>query len=93
VLGAIDIASTAILVVMMLVLGNTIAMNTRERTSEHGVMRALGFSPRHIAALVFGEALLVGTLGGVAGVGLAYALVQGAIADAVEESLGALFPY
>ena len=46
VLTAVNIISIVILVIMMLVLGNTIAMGVRERTSEYGVLKALGFSGR-----------------------------------------------
>ncbi|MFO0731963.1 MAG: ABC transporter permease [Nitrospiraceae bacterium] len=35
----------------------------RERTREYGVMKTLGFQPRHLVALVLGESLLV-ALGG-----------------------------
>ena len=37
-----------ILLIMMLILGNTIAMGVRERTHEYGVLRAIGFLPRHV---------------------------------------------
>ncbi len=46
-----DIVSVVILLIMMLILGNTIAMGVRERTSEYGVLRAIGFLPEHVAAL------------------------------------------
>jgi putative ABC transport system permease protein len=45
VLKAMDLISAVILVIMMLILGNTIAMGTRERTGEYGVLRAIGFLP------------------------------------------------
>ena len=93
VLKALDVISIVILVIMMLILGNTIAMAARERTNEYGVMRAVGFQPVHIAALVFGEALLIGTLGGVVGLALAFTLVHGALSALVEENMGAIFPY
>ncbi len=93
VLRALDVISIAILVIMMLILGNTIAMGARERTSEYGVMRAVGFQPVHIAGIVFGEAIVIGALGGVLGICLAYALVHGALSALVEERIGAVFPY
>ena len=33
----------AILAIMLLIVGNTIAMGVRERTYEYGVLKALGF--------------------------------------------------
>ena len=41
----------------MLILANTLAMATRERTTEYAVMRAIGFQPRHIVGMVLGEGL------------------------------------
>jgi len=61
---AIDVLSLALLAVMGLAIGNTIAMNVRDRTHEHAVMRAIGFRPGHIIGLVLGEAAAVGFLGG-----------------------------
>ncbi len=49
ILKAMDIVSAVILVIMMLILGNTIAMGVRERTNEYGVLRAIGFLPGHVA--------------------------------------------
>ena len=46
ILKAMDIISVVILVIMMLILGNTIAMGVRERTSEYGVLRAHRVSRR-----------------------------------------------
>ena len=43
-----------------IILGNTISMTARERTNEFGVLRALGFRPAHVAALLFGEAIVIG---------------------------------
>ena len=49
-LQAIEAISYVVLVILMLVLANTMAMATRERTTEYAVMRAIGFQPRHIVA-------------------------------------------
>src|SRR5262249_30699565 len=52
VLKALDIISFVILIIMLLILGNTIAMGVRERTNEYGVLRAVGFLPKHIAFFI-----------------------------------------
>lgn len=93
VLKAIDIISLVILAIMMLILGNTIAMGARERTREFGVMRAIGFLPHHIAISVLAESLAVGALGGCLGLLLAYPLVQGGMGRWLEENMGSFFPY
>ncbi len=55
VLKAMNIISLVILVIMTLILGNTIAMGVRERTSEYGVLRAIGFLPGHVALWIVGR--------------------------------------
>ncbi|MCS6915738.1 MAG: ABC transporter permease [Myxococcales bacterium] len=93
VLTAVDIVSVVILVIMMLILGNTIAMGVRERTAEYGVLRAIGFWPRHLAAFVLGEGMITGLLGGALGLLLSYPIVEQGLGRWVEENMGALFPY
>jgi putative ABC transport system permease protein len=93
VLRAIDIVSVAILGIMMLVLGNTIAMGVRERTSEYGAMRAIGFLPKHIGYFVVGEAAVLGAVGGVVGVALGYPIVERGLGQWLEQNMGSFFPY
>jgi putative ABC transport system permease protein len=93
VLKAIDVVSLVILFIMMLILGNTIAMGARERTREFGVMRAIGFLPRHIALSVLSEAIAVGGLGGGLGLLLSYPLVDRGMGRWIEENMGSFFPY
>jgi putative ABC transport system permease protein len=93
VLSALDIVSVVILVIMGLILGNTIAMGVRERTTEYGVMRALGFAPRHIATFVLGEAFTLGLAGGALGLAIAYPFVNQGVGRAIEENMGGFFPY
>src|SRR5258705_10795807 len=54
---------------LLLVMGNTMAMNVRERTREVGMLKALGFQRGTIAILFVGEALLVTTVGALIGIG------------------------
>ncbi|MEW6775139.1 MAG: FtsX-like permease family protein [Bdellovibrionota bacterium] len=93
ILKALDVVSIVILVIMLMILGNTIAMGVRERTREHGVLRALGFSPRHIALPIVGEALTVSLLGGALGLVLSYPLVELGLGRWLEENMGSYFPY
>jgi putative ABC transport system permease protein len=93
ILKALDIVSVVIMLIMMLILGNTIAMGVRERTHEYGVLRAIGFMPKHLMLFVLGEAAMIGFLGGVVGLGLAYPLVEQGMGRFLEENMGNFFPY
>ena len=93
VLQAVDIVSIVILVILMLILGNTIAMGVRERTHEYGVLRAVGFLPKHLAVFVVAEALTIGLLGGVLGLFMAFPLVERGMGRWIEENMGSIFPY
>lgn len=93
ILKALDFISLVVVVIMMLILGNTIAMGVRERTREYGALRAIGFLPQHLAGFVLGEAALIGALGGLVGTALAIPLVDGAMGPFVEENFSSLFPY
>ena len=93
ILTVINFVSIGMLLIMMLILGNTIAMGVRERTREYGVLRALGFSPRHVATFVIGEALAIGVLAGGLGCALSYPIIQLGVGRWLEENLGAFFPY
>jgi len=93
VLTAIDIVTIAILAIIVLILGNTIAMAVRERTSEYGALRAIGFRSGHIATFVVGESMTIGLLGGLLGLGISMLLINGALGPLIEENLGGLLPH
>lgn len=93
ILKAIDIVSAVILLIMVLILGNTIAMGVRERTQEYGVLRAIGFAPKHLAFFVIGEAVATGILGGIVGLAIALPFVNLGIGRFLEENMGAWFPF
>jgi len=92
-LRAVDIVSVVILVIMMLILGNTIAMGVRERTHEYGVLRAIGFRPHHLAAFVLGESATLGLAGGIVGVLVGRPLINQGVGRFMEENFTGLFPY
>ena len=58
------ILSPAMVGIMCLVIANAISIGVRERRTEMAVLKVLGFQPRHVMALVLGEAILVGVLAG-----------------------------
>ena len=76
-IGAIMVAIlVAVLFTMLLVAANTMAQSVRERTNEVGVLKTLGFSNGQILTLVLGESVLIAVIGGAAGLGLAWLIVQ-----------------
>ena len=76
-IGAIMIAIlAAVLFTMMLVAANTMAQSVRERTSEVGVLKTLGFSNASILMLVLGEAVLIAVIGGGLGLLVSWLFVQ-----------------
>lgn len=77
ILGALQAVSLVILVIMALILGNTLAMGLRERTSELGALRAIGFLPKHILAMTLAEGALLGLTGGLLGVLLSNPILNG----------------
>ncbi|MDB5309903.1 MAG: FtsX-like permease family protein [Gemmataceae bacterium] len=58
------ILTPAMVGIMCLVIANAISIGVRERRTEMAVLKVLGFQPRHVMALVLGEAVLVGLLAG-----------------------------
>ncbi len=93
ILFAVNLVSIIILGIMALILGNTIAMGVRERTHEYGVLRAIGFLPKHIFGFVVGEGVAIGVLGGILGIALSYGFIQSILGPFLEENMGAYFPY
>lgn len=65
----------AVFFTILLVAGNTMALSVRERTSELGVLKALGFSSRQVMAMVLAESGMLALAGACAGLGLAWFLV------------------
>lgn len=76
-IGSIMVAIlAAVLFTMLLVAANTMAQSVRERTSEVGVLKTLGFSNAAVLSLVLGESVLIAVLGGSLGLGLSWLIVQ-----------------
>jgi putative ABC transport system permease protein len=76
-IGAIMIAILgAVLFTMLLVAANTMAQSVRERTSEMGVLKTLGFSNAAVLTLVLSESVLIAVIGGSLGLATAWLIVQ-----------------
>jgi putative ABC transport system permease protein len=87
ILLAIEAVSFVVILIIMAVMANTMAMTARERAAEHATLKALGFSPAFVAALIFAESLGIAVAGGLAGVALTFP-----VAHAFGDAMGSLFP-
>jgi putative ABC transport system permease protein len=87
ILTAIQVVSTVILLIILLVIGNTIAMGVRERTRDIATLRAMGFRARRVVLLVLTESSFLGFASAGLGVLAAPPLVRGFL-KAVESQFG-----
>jgi putative ABC transport system permease protein len=70
-IAAITIAiMVAVFFTILLVAGNTMAQAVRERTSELGVLKAIGFTDTQVLGFVTFESLLIAGIGGALGLGI-----------------------
>jgi putative ABC transport system permease protein len=65
----------AVTFTILLVTGNTMAMAVRERAREVGVLKTLGFTNGIVLWLMVGEAIAIGLIGGVIGLGITKGLI------------------
>jgi putative ABC transport system permease protein len=72
ILIVIQLVSLIVIVIIMAVMANTMAMTARERIGEYAILKTLGFGGWHIAGLIFGESLLIATMGCVIGIALTF---------------------
>lgn len=88
---ALKIISVVIIGIILLVLGNTMAMTARERISEYAVLKTLGFRPVHLVSLIGGESIAMAVAGGLLGIAFTMPITR-AFADYVDANLGSFFP-
>jgi putative ABC transport system permease protein len=75
-IGSIMIAIAAVVMFFILfVAGNAMAQSIRERISEFGVLKTLGFSDGRILSLVLLESFAIAVLGGGLGLAIAWTLI------------------
>ncbi len=76
-IGTITIAVlSAVFFTILLVAGNTMSQAVRERTEELGVLKAMGFTNELVLVLVLLESCVIAAVGGLAGLGLAWAIIS-----------------
>jgi putative ABC transport system permease protein len=84
---AIRVVSYLVIFIILAVMANTMAMTARERTAEYATLKALGFGPAFVMALIYGESLAIAGIGGAVGIALTFP-----VADAFAKAMGTLFP-
>ncbi|MFY0576728.1 ABC transporter permease [Cystobacter fuscus] len=87
IITAVQVVSTVILFIILLVIGNTLAMSVRERTRDPATPRAMGFKSGRVVMLVLFESLVIGLASAALGVLIAPPLINGFI-SAVGSQLG-----
>lgn len=65
----------AVTFTILLVTANTMSMAVRERRTEIAVLKTLGFKSGQVMGLIVAEALVIGVLGGLIGIGGAYTIL------------------
>jgi putative ABC transport system permease protein len=83
----IEVVSFVIIIIIMAIMANTMAMSARERKREYATLKALGFSGKFIALLIYGESVIIAMTGGILGLVLLYPT-----ADIFVSKTGTLFP-
>jgi putative ABC transport system permease protein len=71
-----QLIAAATLFMMLLVTANAMAQSIRERTSELAVLKTLGYGDGKVLSLVLMESCVLALIGGVAGLGLSWFLVD-----------------
>jgi putative ABC transport system permease protein len=84
---AVRIVSFVVIVIIFAVVANTMAMTARERTAEYATLKALGFAPGFVVALIVGESLMIVGLGALTGIALTFPVAAG-----FKATMGSLFP-
>jgi putative ABC transport system permease protein len=89
---AFDVISVIVLVILILVVGSTIAIGVRERLSEYAVLRALGFGRRRVFVCIMAESATICVLGATLAAAGAYAFILGGLGHVIESRFGSYLP-
>jgi putative ABC transport system permease protein len=84
---SIDVLGLLLLAVIALLLGNSMAMSVRERITECGTLRALGFGAPNVLGFLLAEGVVLGFLGVLLGTAAAFPLVELGLGRYLQETL------
>ena len=84
---AVRFVSYVVIGVILIVLVNTMAMTSRERSSEYAILKTMGFGRKHLGLLIMGESVFISVLGAAVGLALSYPA-----AGVFSSSTGSLLP-
>jgi putative ABC transport system permease protein len=84
---AMKVVSFVVIVIILAVVANTMAMTARERLAEYATLKALGFSPGFVGALIVGESVAMTAIGGGIGILLTFPVAAG-----FKKAMGSMFP-
>jgi putative ABC transport system permease protein len=84
---AIRLVSYLVIFIIMAVMANTMSMSARERMPEYATLKAIGFRPARVAALVTAESLAIALAGSVLGIAATFP-----VAERFGRAMGSLFP-
>lgn len=71
------IVLAAALMSILMIVGNTMMLTVRERTRDVGLLKALGFPAGQVMKILFVEALIISSAGGLLGLAAAYVVIRG----------------
>jgi putative ABC transport system permease protein len=74
--GVLRVIGVAVAFTILVVTANTMSMAVRQRRKEIAVLKTIGFGNGLVTALILGEALVIGFLGGGLGVALGQVTIQ-----------------
>ncbi|MGH7432363.1 MAG: FtsX-like permease family protein [Candidatus Methylomirabilales bacterium] len=80
------------LVVAAFVIYNTLSLSVIQRRRQIGILRSLGVTGGEVAALFIGEALVLGGIGSLVGLGLGY-LLAGQVLNTVSRTISHLYSF
>jgi putative ABC transport system permease protein len=86
-INSIDVLGVLLLLVIALLLGNSMAMSVRERITECGTLRALGFGAGYVRRFLLAEGVVLGLLGVLLGTAAAFPLVELGLGRYLQETL------